>query len=155
MTTVKMPLNCRAVVSYEPMADEPWNAKLRNVSIRDIRPDECLVEIVASGICHTDLGIASRPGSIFPRVLGHEGTYPKAPSPRKAHGLTSKRSWVYTKDRVRCAYSSHEPEGRGPRPPIHRILWFLPKLPLRTSFVLLRCVQAELCPSWLSYILTR
>ncbi|OJJ07161.1 hypothetical protein ASPVEDRAFT_876829 [Aspergillus versicolor CBS 583.65] len=58
--------HCRAVISYEPMPSEPWNAKLQNVSIRDIDPDECLVEVVASGICHTDLGIAARPGSIFP-----------------------------------------------------------------------------------------
>ena len=48
------------------------SGELEDVSIRDIKPDECLVDIVASGTCHTDLGIASRPESIFPRVLGHE-----------------------------------------------------------------------------------
>lgn len=67
-----MSLNCQAVVSYPPEHNVPWNAKLEDVSIRDIKPDECLVEVVASGICHTDLGIASRPESIFPRVMGHE-----------------------------------------------------------------------------------
>ncbi|KAJ5419002.1 uncharacterized protein N7487_002552 [Penicillium crustosum] len=67
-----MSLNCQAIVSYPPEHKRPWNAKLEDVSIRDIKPDECLVDIVASGICHTDLGIASRPESIFPRVLGHE-----------------------------------------------------------------------------------
>ncbi|RMZ78767.1 hypothetical protein DV738_g3694, partial [Chaetothyriales sp. CBS 135597] len=42
----------------------------------DLRPDECLVLIRASGVCHTDL-LFSRESSmpdLFPAVLGHEGT---------------------------------------------------------------------------------
>lgn len=66
-----MPLNCQAVVSYPPGHNGPWNARPEEVCIQDIKSDECLVEIVASGICHTDLGIASQPESIFHRVLGH------------------------------------------------------------------------------------
>lgn len=47
---------------------------LRKVCLDAIRPDEALVEIHASGICHTDLSSAegklpSAPGA----VLGHEG----------------------------------------------------------------------------------
>ncbi|PGH10830.1 hypothetical protein AJ80_07381 [Polytolypa hystricis UAMH7299] len=48
--------------------------ELREVSLAAIRPDEALVEIHASGICHTDLSCAS--GILpctAPAVLGHEG----------------------------------------------------------------------------------
>jgi len=46
----------------------------REVDLDDLRPDEILVRIVASGICHTDLAV--RDGQIpvaLPAVLGHEG----------------------------------------------------------------------------------
>jgi aryl-alcohol dehydrogenase len=45
-----------------------------DVTIEDPRPDEVLVRLVAAGLCHTDLGIAS--GALpfpLPGVLGHEG----------------------------------------------------------------------------------
>lgn len=46
---------------------------LEEVQLADPRPDEVLVEIVASGLCHTDLLVRdSRPESL-PAVLGHEG----------------------------------------------------------------------------------
>lgn len=44
------------------------------VQLAPIRPDEVLVDLVATGICHTD--IAVQHGKIpmtFPAVLGHEG----------------------------------------------------------------------------------
>ena len=44
------------------------------VHLDDIRPDEALVRMVAAGLCHTDLGVAS--GGLpfpLPGVLGHEG----------------------------------------------------------------------------------
>jgi len=44
------------------------------VHLDDIRPDEALVRMVAAGLCHTDLGVAS--GGLpfpLPAVLGHEG----------------------------------------------------------------------------------
>jgi aryl-alcohol dehydrogenase len=47
---------------------------LEDVEIDNPRPDEVLVRIVASGICHTD--IAARDGLFakqFPAVFGHEG----------------------------------------------------------------------------------
>jgi len=45
-----------------------------DVELDEPRPDEALVRIVASGLCHTDLGVAS--GGLpfpLPGVLGHEG----------------------------------------------------------------------------------
>jgi aryl-alcohol dehydrogenase len=46
---------------------------LEQVRLEGPRPDEVLVEIVASGMCHTDLLVRdSRPESL-PAVLGHEG----------------------------------------------------------------------------------
>jgi len=48
---------------------------LEDIELDDLRPDECLIQLVATGICHTDLKSSSG-GSIvkFPVVLGHEGT---------------------------------------------------------------------------------
>jgi hypothetical protein len=53
--------------------------ELREVYLSEIQPDEVLVEIHASGLCHTDLSFATgvlpcQPGA----VLGHEGLYPFA-----------------------------------------------------------------------------
>ena len=46
---------------------------LEQVELSELRPDEVLVEVVASGMCHTDLLVRdSRPHSL-PAVLGHEG----------------------------------------------------------------------------------
>lgn len=44
------------------------------INLDAIRPNEALVEIHASGICHTDLSAAdgTLPASV-PAVLGHEG----------------------------------------------------------------------------------
>ncbi|CCH87817.1 Aryl-alcohol dehydrogenase [Modestobacter italicus] len=47
--------------------------RLEQVELSGPRPDEVLVEVVASGMCHTDLLVRdSRPDSL-PAVLGHEG----------------------------------------------------------------------------------
>lgn len=68
-----MAQHSRGIVSYPPLEAGNLDFRLEVLSIRDIEDDECLVEIVATGLCHTDLAVASRPDSIFPRVLGHEG----------------------------------------------------------------------------------
>jgi Zn-dependent alcohol dehydrogenase len=54
-------------------AKEPF--KLETIKLDALRPDEALVEIHASGICHTDLTCAAGilPAQ-FPKVFGHEGT---------------------------------------------------------------------------------
>lgn len=46
--------------------------QIEAVEIEDPRPGEILVRIIASGICHTDIGVHGRPGP-RPFVLGHEG----------------------------------------------------------------------------------
>jgi len=46
--------------------------QLESVEIEDPLAGEILVRIVASGICHTDVGVHGRPGP-RPFVLGHEG----------------------------------------------------------------------------------
>jgi len=46
--------------------------QIETLDIEDPRPGEILVRIVASGICHTDIGVNGRPGP-RPFVLGHEG----------------------------------------------------------------------------------
>ena len=44
------------------------------VELDDPRPDEVLVRIVATGLCHTDLTVPTMlPAEMFPTVLGHEG----------------------------------------------------------------------------------
>jgi Zn-dependent alcohol dehydrogenase len=47
----------------------------RDVDLSDVAPDEVLVRVVASGICHSDrlvhLGTQDRP---LPLVLGHEAS---------------------------------------------------------------------------------
>lgn len=61
------------------MANEPVdgavNFSLEDVTLRDLQPDELLVRIVASGLCHTDIVFAQSKelSPSFPRVLGHEG----------------------------------------------------------------------------------
>ncbi|KAL2815286.1 chaperonin 10-like protein [Aspergillus cavernicola] len=64
----------RALVSYGPLKSGGW--KLKHVSLRPLREKELLVEVVASGICQTDLhfaGAESGFGVHYPRVMGHEG----------------------------------------------------------------------------------
>jgi D-arabinose 1-dehydrogenase-like Zn-dependent alcohol dehydrogenase len=48
------------------------------ILLRPLGPGELLVEMVASGVCHTDafvgnLEAGSAPIAFYPRVLGHEG----------------------------------------------------------------------------------
>ena len=47
---------------------------LRELSLGELRPDEVLVEVAASGICHTDLTCRNQLiPTPLPAVLGHEG----------------------------------------------------------------------------------
>ncbi|MBZ4487293.1 NAD(P)-dependent alcohol dehydrogenase [Microbacterium sp. cx-55] len=46
----------------------------QDIELQDPKPDELLVRIVATGLCHTDLAVQhGHIPSAFPRVLGHEG----------------------------------------------------------------------------------
>ena len=68
-------INARAIVSYASMNGEA-QFRMEDVILRETQGDELLIEMVASGICSTDLFFASSPAGTlgpFPRVLGHEG----------------------------------------------------------------------------------
>lgn len=72
-----MSFKSEAIVARGPISEGKW--AIEPVTLRDLRDDEVLVEIVASGICHTDLHCgntpadAGVPGVYYSRVLGHEG----------------------------------------------------------------------------------
>lgn len=56
---------CKGIVAY---TQHDW--KLEDLLTREPAEDEFMVEMIATGICHTDI---SGYGGIYPRVLGHEG----------------------------------------------------------------------------------
>jgi aryl-alcohol dehydrogenase len=63
-------LTTRAAVVEAPGA--PFT--VHDVELDDVRPGEVLVEMVAAGLCHTDLGVQQ--GGVpfaLPGILGHEG----------------------------------------------------------------------------------
>lgn len=65
-----MPTTTEALVVHAPMGDP----SLEEIQLEDIQPHEALVQIEATGICHSDLIIID--GTVpseFPSVLGHEG----------------------------------------------------------------------------------
>jgi S-(hydroxymethyl)mycothiol dehydrogenase len=66
-----MATEAKAVILEEP--GQP--AILRDVVIEAPGPGEVLIELVASGVCHTDLTVKNLNGNgmAFPIVLGHEG----------------------------------------------------------------------------------
>jgi D-arabinose 1-dehydrogenase-like Zn-dependent alcohol dehydrogenase len=72
-----MTLTTQAIVAYPPAVTETPtpNFKLEDVSVRALKDNEVLVKMVATGICHTDIVVASKPEGYmnYPKVLGHEG----------------------------------------------------------------------------------
>lgn len=73
----------RGLVSYGPYNTGGW--KLQNLTLRPLEQRELLVEIVASGICQTDLHLAGAEsgfGVHYPRIMGHEGISPHPQRPR-------------------------------------------------------------------------
>src|SRR5205807_1564873 len=62
----------KATVAVTPAKGAPF--ELREVELGELRPDEVLVEVAASGICHTDLICRDQWIPVpLPAVLGHEG----------------------------------------------------------------------------------
>ncbi|CAD0090916.1 unnamed protein product, partial [Aureobasidium vineae] len=65
----------KAIVARDTLANKGW--KMEEVTTQEIKEDELVVELVASGICHTDIMCGSGTGNpdlfYYPRVLGHEG----------------------------------------------------------------------------------
>ncbi|MEZ5741447.1 MAG: NAD(P)-dependent alcohol dehydrogenase [Burkholderiaceae bacterium] len=64
------PLTVRAAVLHRQGGD----LKFEDLTLTDLRADEVLVKLVATGLCHTDLSFVERPFPVDkPIVLGHEG----------------------------------------------------------------------------------
>lgn len=63
----------RAIVVYEPNVDPiSPNLRMENLTVGEPGPKELLVQVLAVGVCHTDISIACRPG-LHPYITGHEG----------------------------------------------------------------------------------
>lgn len=68
-----------AIVAYEPQAAGKPNWKHQTVTLKRTEPgpNEVLVRMLASGICHTDIFCGTVPDGmygVYPKVLGHEGS---------------------------------------------------------------------------------
>ncbi|TLD29807.1 putative alcohol dehydrogenase protein [Venturia nashicola] len=66
--------SARAIVTRGAHRDGKWN--MEDILLRPIKDDELLVQMVASGICHTDVlfGDAAENIGGYPRIMGHEGS---------------------------------------------------------------------------------
>ena len=66
-----MPITARGAIARVPQQ----KVSIEEFSIDDPGPNEVLVRILASGVCHTDLGVKSGTYGTegFPFLLGHEG----------------------------------------------------------------------------------
>ncbi|KAK4988745.1 hypothetical protein LTR66_006325 [Elasticomyces elasticus] len=68
----------RAIVSSDMLSKGGW--KMQDLTLRPIADNELIVDMVATGICHTDVIFGDQedgqPGSFYPRVMGHEGACP-------------------------------------------------------------------------------
>ena len=63
------------VLAEAPFTESHHEFVFTEVEIDDPRPDEVLVRVVATGLCHTDLTVPTMlPAEMFPTVMGHEGT---------------------------------------------------------------------------------
>lgn len=51
--------------------DNPFS--IGTLELADPAPDEVLVRVAATGLCHSDLGVLDAPMVRWPAVLGHEG----------------------------------------------------------------------------------
>lgn len=79
LTTMDSIQSTTAIVARAPQ-DGKRNWKLEQLQLRAPSENEAIVEMVASGVCHTDLGCGTDPDGTpgfpvppYPRVLGHEG----------------------------------------------------------------------------------
>ena len=72
----------KAIVAREPVQPLAVNWSLEDVDVHPPGDDEILVEMRASGICHTDIVLTSVPngaiGITYPKVAGHEGISPSS-----------------------------------------------------------------------------
>jgi Zn-dependent alcohol dehydrogenase len=75
---MERPTKTRAIVCHDTLKNDGW--KMEEILLRPLQPGELLVEMVATGVCHTDafvgsLEAGSAPIAFYPRVLGHEGEF--------------------------------------------------------------------------------
>lgn len=67
----------QAIVASEPGPEHHGGDNWEMTDIRvptELKDGEILVEMVASGICHTDIALTNpHMGQTFPMVAGHEG----------------------------------------------------------------------------------
>lgn len=62
------------VLAEAPFTGSDHEFVFTEVALDDPRPDEVLVRVVATGLCHTDLTVPTMlPAEMFPTVMGHEG----------------------------------------------------------------------------------
>jgi len=66
-----MPISGQAAVLNEPGSD----VELEEIEVEDPGPNEVLIRLAASGVCHTDLHVKNMNGMgmRYPILLGHEG----------------------------------------------------------------------------------
>ncbi|KAL5356583.1 chaperonin 10-like protein [Aspergillus floccosus] len=66
-----------AIIAHEPKNPGSPNWRLEDVSVGNPGDHEVLVEMIASGLCHTDIVLSSVPkgshGIEYPKIVGHEG----------------------------------------------------------------------------------
>lgn len=70
----------RAIVSYAPLETDGWTMK--QVCLRPLKEKELLIDMVATGVCQTDLHFGKGDTSLgveHARVMGHEGKSTPAP----------------------------------------------------------------------------
>ncbi|KAK4057380.1 hypothetical protein OIO90_001449 [Microbotryomycetes sp. JL221] len=103
-----MPTDTEAWVVYQ--RDGPFRRS--KLTLDDPLEDEVLVEIVATGICHTDFTVAKGllPGASYPVILGHEGAGKVLSVGGKvatvAPGDSVLLSFAYCNDCVACSKQS-------------------------------------------------
>lgn len=75
-------LQSTQAIVYHPPEDGKKKWILQEVQVGAPQDHEVLVEMVATGVCRTDLGCGTAPDSTpgspvppYPRILGHEGNY--------------------------------------------------------------------------------
>ena len=72
-----MDLKAKAIVCHDTLQDGGW--KMEDVLVRPPGEGELLIEMLATGICHSDILVGSMSKDtvpaygVYPRVLGHEG----------------------------------------------------------------------------------
>ena len=90
--TSQYPIPCKGVIAY---SQHDW--QLADLLTREPKDNEFLVEMIATGVCHTDI---SGYGGIYPRVLGHEGNIPPLLNFQNILANVFGRSWSHPKTRI-------------------------------------------------------